>query len=217
MSRTALARAALALVLVGVAGTGCRLRARTPTPGPQEGDWALKRDAATRRDLLYDGLDHRATATATHLSLPVREARARRMSDWRGWTAEELEQRLAAERAEAAAGEEFLIVFYTATSKNNDLDAPRSIWHIAVKSEAGELVSTAARAVDPDEELRMLFPWAGAFDVAYRVRFPMPAEGPLADEGYVLEIASALGMLELDYTSPPLPTPLIQPAPPERQ
>jgi hypothetical protein len=107
-------------------------------------------------------------------------------------------------------------VFYTPDSGNNDLDAPKSIWHVAVKSEDGELVSSGATAVDDDAELRKLFPWVGPFDTVYRVRFPRPAGGPLADEGYVLELASALGVLELDYTSPPIPTPLIQPAPPEQ-
>jgi hypothetical protein len=206
--------AALALALV--AGAGCTLRSRTPTPGTMEGEWAETRDAATRRDLLYDAFDHRATATATHLSLAVREARARRLADWQGWTAEELAARLAAERAEAARGEEFLLVFYTPASANNDLDASKSIWHVAVKSEKGELVSVGATGERVDAELRKLFPWIGPFDTVYRVRFPMPAAGPLADDGYVLEIASALGVLELDYTSAPIPTPLIQPAPPEQ-
>lgn len=215
MRSAALLRAALVLALV--AGAGCTMRSRTPSPGTMEGDWAVKRDAATRRDLLYDGFDHRATATATHLSLAVREARARRLAEWKGWTAEELAGRLAAEQAEAAAGEEFLLVFYTPNSDDNDLDAPKSIWHVAVKSEDGELVSSRATAVDDDAELRKLFPWAGAFDTVYRVSFPRPAGGPLGDEGYVLEIASALGVLELDYTSLPIPTPLIQPAPPEQR
>ena len=140
----------------------------------------MKRDAATRRDLLYDGFDHRATATATHLSLAVREARARRLAEWKGWTAEELEGRLAAEQAEAAAGEEFLLVFYTPNMDDNDLDAPKSVWHLAVKSEDGELVSNRATGVYPDAELRKLFPWVGPFDTVYRVSFPKPAGGPLA-------------------------------------
>ncbi|WP_242336246.1 MULTISPECIES: hypothetical protein [Anaeromyxobacter] len=212
MTRAAVVRALLGLALLAA---GCTIRSRTPYPRTDQGEWAEKRDQATRRDLLYDGLDHRATATATHLSLPVREARARRLAEWKGWTAEELEQRLARERAEAAAGEEFLLVFYTPSSRANDLDAPRSIWHVAVKSEAGELVSVGAHIADADDELHGLFPWVGPFDTVYRVQFPVPKEGPLADEGYVLEIASALGVLELDYTSPPLPTPLIQPSPPE--
>jgi hypothetical protein len=216
MSRAALLRGALALAFVAGAG-GCTMRARTPAPGSNEGEWAEQRDAATRRDQLYDGFDHRATATATHLSVAVREARARRLAAWQGWTADELAQRLAAERAEAAAGEDFLIAFYTPNSRNNDLDASRSIWHLAVKNETFELVSTRATVVNDDEELRALFPWIGAFDVVYRVSFPPPAGATLADAGFVLEIASALGKLELDYGALPIPTPLIQPAPPERR
>ena len=85
-----LVRAALAAA--ALAAAGCH--PRSPLPMTREGEWALTRDAATRRAVLYDGFKHRATGTATHLSLAVREARARRLGEWLGWTDQELATRL---------------------------------------------------------------------------------------------------------------------------
>jgi hypothetical protein len=214
-----IARRALALAVVGaIAVAGCALRTRTPDPGPDEGEWAALRDDATRRSLLYDGVTHRATATATHLSVVVREARARRLAVWKSWTDEELAKQLAAEHAAAAAGEEFLVSFYTAQWKNNDLDSPETIWRVAVRTIDAELRSTEVHAVNIDAELKNLFPWVGPFDTVYSVRFPRPGTGPLPDGGFVLELASAVGKLDLDWALPrPKVFPELLPAPPERR
>ncbi len=87
--------ARIAALAAALALAGCPLHPRAPLPMTTEGEWAQQRDAATRRAILYDGLKHRATGTATLLSLPVREARARRLAAWFGWTPAELEARLA--------------------------------------------------------------------------------------------------------------------------
>lgn len=194
--RRALAAAALALALAG-----CPFHPRQPVPDPRVGEWADLRAAATRRVALYDGLEHRATATATHLGLVEREARAKRLAAWYGWTAGELEARLAAERAEAAQGEEFLLALYTANGKQNDLDAPRSIWRLAVRTEEGELIASKVEVVDVDATVAGLFPYVGTFDVVYRVRFPSP-EKPLAGRPFVLALSSALGKVDLDFGAP---------------
>lgn len=192
-----LAAAALALALAG-----CPFHPRQPVPGPREGEWSDLRAAATRRVTLYDGLEHRATATATHLGLPEREARVRRLAAWYGWTAAELDARLATERAEAAAGEEFLLALYTANGKQNDLDAPRSIWRVAVRTDEGELLASKIEVLDVDATLTGLFPYVGTFDVVYRVRFPS-ASPPLEGRPYVLAISSALGKMDLDFGATP--------------
>jgi hypothetical protein len=212
-------RAAAGLVLVVVAtASGCALRTTTPEPGPREGDWAVARDAATRRFLLYDGVTHRANATATHLTPAVREARARRLAIWKGWTDAELQKQLAAERAAAAAGEEFLLVFYTATLRNNDLDSPESIWHIAVRIGDDEVLASQVHSLSRDAEVQNLFPWVSRYDVVYSIRLPHPPGGALGDEGFVLEIASAVGKIELNYYLPPMPSlPELLPGPPERR
>lgn len=207
-------RAAAAAALFVLAG--CPFHPRAPEPRPWEGEWAKVRDAVTRRAILYDGLKHRATATATYLSLAVREARARRLAKWLGWTPKELEDRLAKERAEAAAGEEFLLAFYTAVPLENDLDAPRSIWRVALKVGTEDLLATRATSQESDATTVGLFPYVGPFDVVYRVILPHSPSGPLEGRPFVLELASARGKLEIDFGAPgtEAPTSPWQPVPP---
>jgi hypothetical protein len=208
---------ALALSLLGA--SGCSLhRGRSPVPGTHEGEWGTLRDLATRRALLYDGFDHRATATATHLSRAVREARAQRLAQWKSWTAEELQHQLELERAEAAKGEDFLLAFYTSDYRANDLDAVGSAWRIAVRTPGAEARAMDVDALDAkDPQLAMLFPWIGPFDTVYLVRFPPTSGVVFGEGGYAVELASALGKLELDWEQPATPTPLLLPAPPERR
>jgi hypothetical protein len=192
-------RAIVAAAALG-ALAGCHPRA--PLPLTREGEWALVRDAATRRAVLYDGFRHRATATATHLSVAVREARARRLAEWLGWTPQELETRLAEERAEAAGGEEFLLAFYTADSRSNDLDAPRSVWRVAVTIDGVDAIATRVTSVDSDANVVGLFPFVGPFDTAYRVFLPKHPAGPLDGRPFLFQIASTLGKVNLDYGAP---------------
>lgn len=204
----------LAAALLLATTLGCGMRAFAPVPPPNEGEWAMAWGGATRGGHLYDGFSHRANATATHLTLPVREARARRLAEWLAWTPAELEERLAAERAEAAAGEEFLVAFYTADPKANDLDARESIWRVALQFDQADVVASNVTALVPDATLRQLFPYVGPFDVVYRIRFPRRPEGDLAGEPFVLLLASALGQLPLDFSAPAVPVRVIEPAPP---
>jgi hypothetical protein len=198
-SRSTPIRAALAAA--ALAAAGCHPRA--PLPVTREGEWALARDGATRRFVLYDAFDHRATATATHLSLAVREARARRLADWLGWTEQELAARLAQERSEHAAGEEFLLSFFTADSRAQDLDAPRSVWRVALKVDGADVLARRVTSVDADATVVGLFPYVGPFDIVYRVVFPRPPSGDVAGKPFVLEIASGLGKIPLDFGEKP--------------
>jgi hypothetical protein len=193
-------RAAALAALSALAG--CAFLPRSPAPTTLVGEWAGRRDAETRRAFLYDGLKHRATATATHLSLAVREARARRLAEWYGWTPVELEQRLAQERKEAAEGEEFVVSFYTAEPRHNDLDAPRSDWRVALKVDGADLLPRRITSLPRSVETLGLFPYIGPFDVIYRVLAPTPPTGPVAGREYTLEISSALGKLPVDFGKP---------------
>ncbi len=193
-------RNAVAVALLVLAGC----HPRSPLPPTREGAWALARDAATRRAVLYDSLKHRATGTATHLSLAVREARAHRLAEWLGWTPRELEDRLATERAEAAAGEEFLLAFFAADPRWNDLDAPRSVWRVALKLADEDVLARRVTSIEGDATVRGLFPYVGPFDVVYRVLLPRPTSGAAEGKPFVLEIASALGKLSIDYGTPQL-------------
>jgi hypothetical protein len=202
------------LVAAALALSGCFLHARSPSPMTSEGEWALERDAMSRRDFLYDGLKHRATATATLLTPAVREARARRLAAWLGWTPAELEERLAQERAEAAAGEELLLSLYTSEPKDNDLDAPRSIWRVAVKLEGADLVARRVTALDRNATIVELYPYIGPFDTVYRVVLPAAPAGPLAGQPFVFEVTSARGKLSLDFRKPGGPITPQEPVPP---
>jgi hypothetical protein len=206
------ARLAAALGAVVVLA-GCFLH-RSPKPNPREGEWGAVRDAATRRALLYDGLKHRATGTATHLSLEVREARARRLASWFGWTAQELEDQLAQEQVDAATGEEFVLSFYTADGRSNDLDAPRSVWRIAVKADGADMLASRVTSIDRDATIVGLYPYVGPFEVVYRVFVPFAPGGPLAGREFTLEVASALGRLAMDFGAPNGTLKPQQPAPP---
>ncbi len=206
--------ARIAALAAALALAGCPLHPRAPLPMTTEGEWAQQRDAATRRAILYDGLKHRATGTATLLSLPVREARARRLAAWFGWTPAELEARLAQERTEAAVGEEFVLAFYAADRKNDDLDAPRSVWRVAVKADGADQIATRVTAADRDATAIELYPYVGPFDTLYRVLVPSAPGGPLAGREFTLELASALGKLSIDFAAPDGPITPQQPVPP---
>jgi hypothetical protein len=197
VSRRAVAAAAAALALAG-----CPFHPRAPLPTTVEGEWAARRDGATRRMLLYDGLKHRATGTATLLSLEVREARARRLAEWLAWTPAELEARLAAERAEGKVGEEFLLSFYTADPRDDDLDAPRSVWRVAVKVEGADVVASRVTSIERDATIVGLFPYIGPFDTIYRVFLPPAPGGPLAGRPFTLQVASARGTVALEFGAP---------------
>jgi hypothetical protein len=190
-----------AAVLAALALAGCALR-RAPQPSTTEGEWAHQRNAATRRAYLYDGLKHRATATVTLLSLDVREARARRLAQWFGWTSAELDDRLAQERLDAEQGEELFLSFYAADRGDDDLDAPKSVWRVVARAEGADLVATRVTSVERDATVLGLFPYVGPFDTMYRVFVPRAPDGPLAGRPFVFEIASARGKLTMDFATP---------------
>jgi hypothetical protein len=192
------AAAASALLVLA----GCPYHPRAPLPRAREGEWGMARDTGSRRAFLYDGLNHRATATVTYLSPSVREARARRLAEWLDWTPRELEDRLAQEHAEADASEEFLLAVFTAGPKDNDLDAPRSIWRVALKVGTEDLLATRTTALRMDATTAELFPYIGPFDVVYRVLLPRSPSGPIQDRPFVLELASGVGKVELDFGAP---------------
>jgi hypothetical protein len=206
--------AAALATLLAIAGSGCSPLPRQPKPLTTEGDWAAARDRKTRRAFLYDGFDHRATATATLLTPAVREARARRLAEWQGWTQAELDQRLAQERQEAAEGEEFFLSFFTSDPRQNDLDATQPVWRVAVKLEGGDLVARRMTGAERNANTVGLFPYVGPFDVVYRILLPPAPGGSLADRTFVLEIASGAGKLSLEYDGGGGPFPMLSPAPP---
>jgi hypothetical protein len=192
MIRPAIAVAAA----LGLAGCSLlRLPPRSPAPLPDEGSWAELRNAATSRATLYDGVVHRATATATWLAADVREARVRRLASWQAWSAGEIEAAVGRERSEAESSDQFLLSLYTADPKVNDLDSRESVWRLEVVR--GEVATLAGKieALEPDATLRQLFTFVGPFDTVYRVTVPRGAGG----EAPLLRLASALGRIDLQF------------------
>jgi len=197
-------RHALALLALALAGCGAlqgvksRLPPREPQPGPDDGAYADLRDGATRTATLYDGFVHRADVTVTWLSAEVRDAGTRRLAAWQGWSTAELESALAAQQAEAAKGEQFLVSLYTADRKHNDLADPGSIWRIQVDDGATQAGAAAVEVVPRDANTKQLFPYVGPFDLVYKARVPWTG-APLAGRRFSLKIMSALGPLVLDF------------------
>lgn len=186
---------------------------RQPLPRTTTGDWAEKRDFATRGLKLYDGLDHLATASVVHLSMDVREARAKRVSEWLRSTPAEMDETLAKERTEAAAGETFILSFYTTDPKANDLDAKNTVWRVALVVEGTDYLVTKIELHRADLTTKELFPMIGAFDQVYRLRFPF-VPGGLSGRPFIVRLASAVGEIDLDYGKPPGLPPGIEAVPP---
>ncbi len=194
MTRLALA---IALVLAGCA----RLPFTKPQPDPpaSEGDWAVVRERATRGGKLYDGLGANAFVRAVYLAPDVREARVLRLGLWTAMTAEERERLLAVEREEVAQYDDFVVSLFTPDPLDNDLDAPKSIWRVAlVVVGEGEALPVRISQMKADSTLRELYPNIGDFDVVYRVRFARwkPA---LAGRPFTLRLGGARGKLDLDF------------------
>jgi hypothetical protein len=114
------------------------------------------------------------------------------------------------ERAEAAAGEEMLLALFTADPKANDLDAPRSVWRVALKLGDADVLASRTTGLELNATVGGLFPYVGPFDVVYRVTFPRTSDSPLDGKPFVFEVASALGKLSLDFAEEPA-TPLQEP------
>jgi hypothetical protein len=200
--------AAIALALGGCA-TLSSLPARfpftpqQPQPSAAEGAWARARDRFTATAKLYDGLSTRAFVSAVYQAPEVREARVARLAEWSELGAQERDALLAAERGEAAQYDDFLVSLFTADRSDNDLDAAKSVWRVALTvADEGEAEPVKIEQVRPDATLRTLYPVIGDFDTLYRVRFARWPKGPLAERRFVLRIAGARGRMDLAFPNP---------------
>jgi len=200
-------RRALLLAFLSLAGCGAiqgvksRLPPREPQPGPEAGEFADLRDDATRQAKLYDGFLHRASATATWLSPEVRQAATKRLAEWQGWSDSDLASALAADQVEAAKGEEFVLAFYTAERRNNDLDAKPSVWRIELSDGTDQASAASVAVVSDDATIRQLFPFVGPFDLVYRIKVPWKGAA-LTGRPFTLRVAGALGKIDLRFNEP---------------
>ncbi len=193
-------RAGTALLVV-IFSAGCF--ATQPRPPPDEGDWAAARDRASRSAKLYDGFAAGAFARVVYLSPEVRETRANRVAIWSAMTAEERDRLLATERDEATKYDDFVLSLFTPDRPDNDLDAPKSVWRVAlVVPGEGEALPVRIEQLRRDATLRALYPLFSDFDVVYRIRFARWA-APLATRPFMLRLAGAKGRIDLAYGPTP--------------
>jgi len=197
-------RRALLALLLAAAGCKAELLPGQPVPRPTEGAWAEERERFTRQKKLYDGLDDVAFATATYLAPSVREARAARLAEWEGVSPAERDARVAAAAGDGADAEEFLLAFFTADRRANDLATKRGTWRIALVIPEGggqyEATPTKVELLRVDPSLPVLYPYLTDFDQVYRLRFPRaPGAAPLAGRPFTLRIAGALGRIDLEW------------------
>ncbi len=194
-------RAGAMVVVVAVLAAGCGLNTqlrRAPAQGPEAGDWSRLRDAASRRATLYDGLVHRANASATWFSPPVRESSLRLLAEWQAKGEAETEQAVALGRAEDARGEEFVVALYTADRRVNDLDSKKSVWHVELDDGQVRVPASEITAIGSDANLRQLLPYLDPFDLVYRVRVAWTG-APLQGRPFKLRISGGVGALVLDF------------------
>jgi len=190
------------LSLVALLLGGCAVF-QDPHAGPEADAWVAARDRHTRFARLMDRFETHASASVIWQSPELRAQRVARVASWRAMTAEERAAMLRAEEAEAARWEEFVVIFATAERDDNDLDARKSVWRVAlVVAGEGEEPAAEVRAITADSQLRDLYPQIEIHDLVYRVRFPRWLSGPLASRPFVLRIAGSQGQMDFAYSPP---------------
>jgi hypothetical protein len=107
-----------------------------------------------------------------------------------------------------------VLSFYAAEPRDDDLDAPASVWRVAVKADGADVVASRVTSVERDATVLGLFPYVGPFETVYRVFVPPPPGGPLGGRPFVLEVAGARGKLSFDYGLPDGPITPWEPVPP---
>ena len=187
---------------------GCTSLARVSEEGfrPTDVEYRQVLERFTRHQALYQGLKRRLIWAATLEAPRFREVRSRAYASLLRMTQTEFDSLLALELREAESFLDFFIGFFTETLAWNDLDAENTIWRLDLLVDGGRVLRPVAieRIVDPDPNLRALYPYLGSFSRAYRVRFPlrdeqgMPLVGP-ETQIVTLRVSSALAHGELSW------------------
>jgi hypothetical protein len=186
-----------ALLALG-ALAGCGVLQKAPR-GPEADAWDEARARWTRAAHIYDRFVTHALATATYESPELRRRRVDRVAAWKAMTAEEKAAAMAAEEADGARWEEFLVSLFTVDAQDNDLDDRRSVWRVALVLEDGEMLPAEIRTRKVDSLLRDLYPSIKDHDIVYRVRFPLAKGEPLAGRPFTLRIAGSEGKMDFGY------------------
>jgi hypothetical protein len=203
-----------ALAAVLLSPWGCASLTRPPRVGPElpsDGDReaqaryleVLERNTAHRE--IYDLFDSRAFLAATLQTTAFREARAKRVAQFRALVAADAEALLAAERKAHEESLEVILGLHANEKRFDDLHRPNSIWTLALVTEAGEAVPLSVeRLPRPDANMFTLYPYLSSFWSQYRIRFPRTlASGapllPMGAKKATLRLASSVGKAELAF------------------
>ncbi len=160
----------------------------------------------TRHQSLYQGLQRRLIWAATLEAPRFRAIRTEAYASILRLTEAERDALLEEERRAGADFLDFFIGFFTEQLAWNDIDAPNSIWRLDLVIDGLVVLRPVAieRVIDPDPNVRALYPYLGAFSRAYRVRFPRRDERgePLVRPGaqtLTLRVSSAVAHGELSW------------------
>jgi len=151
----------------------------TPPSDIQPGDYASILDLWTRSDEAFNGVEHKLTAKATLITPMMRIAFQKRFPEVYGYGGQVTRQELRDTPAVQDGMLTFFVAIYAPNFRWIDLEKPDSIWHVTLqraKSEKAapdlEVDAKKIEKVKRDENLNTIFPYLGAFDTVYIVRFP---------------------------------------------
>lgn len=158
----------------------------------------------TRKDEIYDGLEHKLFVSATLHSPEFRRAFALAWPNVYGSGGQVTRRELVELTGEVERSHTFFLSVFTAENKWNDFDSADSIWRMTLRSGDVEVEPTAIFEIKKDANLTAVYPHIGRFDECYLVRFPMTDHQEKliitsTSESATLRIASALGTATLDW------------------
>jgi hypothetical protein len=152
---------------------------------------------------VYVRLDTRLLVGATFQTWPFREARVHRSAAFEKLPQAEVDKRLAAERAEADASNDFFVGVHLDDYRFDDFDRKDTIWRVALIVNGQEVTPLKVERIGrANVNLRALYPYLDDFWTAYRFRFvKKTAAGaeliPEGTEQVTLRFASSLGSADL--------------------
>ena len=165
----------------------------------------------TRGDKIYSGFDTRLFVTATYHSPEFRRGFAEAFPGIYGHGGKITRRELVDLTGDVEQFHNFFVSVYTPNARWNDLAKPDSIWNLTLHGNDDTMVK--AHEILPikiDENLRLVYPYIGAFDKTYLVRFRLA--DPLGrmlvtpqSTAFRIELVSALGTAQLDWKLVALP------------
>jgi hypothetical protein len=203
--KKALRAAALLVVLAGCTTTPPTIGDPPPQLNDRRAEQAYQQAFASYSDRaeIYDGFDTRLFAGTTFQTMAFREARVRRVAQFKFLPKPRVEELLSREQAEEAQFHEFFLGVHVNDYRFDDFDQKDSIWRVVLLTPSVEVEPLSIERIGrSDLNMRTIYPYMGVFWVAYQVRFPKvlpdgtPVIPPTATHVH-LRLASTLGHAEL--------------------